>query len=623
MRRRYLTLVAVSALMIATATPASGSASSPEHSVGDDVVDTPVEAHGAAQHGPTTGHLPGSSENVELVGKVRVRDAEPGRVSDVAGFKNFAYLGAFDDGDCTKGGVYVIDISDPASPREVGFIRTAPGSYVGEGVQVLHVDTPAFDGDLLVFNNEICDPVNGIGGISLVDVTNPRLPVKLAEGVGDFTNPDGTTSSVAHQVHSAFAWDAGNKAYAILVDDEEALDVDILDITDPRNPVLIKETGLPDWPAAQDAQSAGMSGFAASFHHDLQVRQFGSKWTALISYWDAGWVLLDVTDPASPRFIDDTTYGDPDPLTGFSPPEGNAHQAWWSADGRFFIGTDEDFSPFRLFTEITSGLFEGQSFNATQGTDVPQITDETTLDGPTVFVGQACNVRGPSGVPVPPADSADDIAVVERGVCTFTEKATNVSAAGYAGGIVFNSETGDPPCEALVLMAVEGDIPFLFVARSTGFKILGIEGYNPANCPGGANPSLPPVGSAGSDVSITAQFDGWGYARLFDARTLKELDQLAIPEGLDRAFAEGFGDLTVHEVETDDTRNLAYFSWYAGGFRVAKFGRSGIEEVGHYIDPGGNNFWGIDPHLDPRDGSTIILASDRDSGLWIFRYTGP
>jgi len=594
------------------------------HILDDDVADTPreIETLRRQQHGGVGGHLPGSSQNVELVGKVRVHDAEPGRISDVAGFGNFAYLGAFDDGDCTNGGVYVIDISDPSRPNEVGFIRAAVGSYVGEGVQVLHVDTPSFNGDLLVHNNEICNETHGVGGISLVDVTNPQRPVILAEGVGDFTD-DGVTSAVASQVHSAFAWDAGDRAYVILVDDEEALDVDIMEITDPRNPVLLKETGLPDWGAAQNAQSGGTGAFAASFFHDLQVRQFGAQWLALLSYWDAGWVILDVTDPINPVFLDDTDYFPVDPVTGFRPAEGNAHQAWWSADGKFFIGTDEDFDAFRVSTEITSGPFRRETFNATQGSNVPQITDEISLVGPTVFVGRACNAHGPGAVPVPPAPSPDAIAIVERGVCTFTEKAGNVSAAGYVGGIVFNSETGDPPCEALVSMLVAGDIPFLFVARSTGFKILGIAGYDPANCPGGSNPALPAVGTAGSDLSITAQFDGLGYAHLFDAETLREVDTFTIPETFARPFAIGFGDLSVHEVETDDTQNLAYFSWYAGGFRVARFGRDGIEEVGHYIDANGNNFWGIDPHVDPRDGSTIILASDRDSGLWIFKYTGP
>ena len=50
-------------------------------------------------------------------------------------------------------------------------------------------------------------------------------------------------------------------------------------------------------------------------------------------------------------------------------------------------------------------------------------------------------------------------------------------------------------------------------------------------------------------------------------------------------------------------------------FRVFRVTRArGIEEVGHYIDANGNNLWGIDPHADPRNAQTIILASDRDSG---------
>ncbi|HJW83375.1 MAG TPA: hypothetical protein VJ754_03645 [Anaerolineae bacterium] len=111
---------------------------------------------------------------------------------------------------------------------------------------------------------------------------------------------------------------------------------------------------------------------------------------------------------------------------------------------------------------------------------------------------------------------------------------------------------------------------------------------------------------------------------MFDAKTLQELDAFAIPQALDPAFASGFGALSVHEVEADDTRNLFYSSYYAGGFRVFRVSRArGIEEVGRFIDANGNDFWGIDPHVDPRDGSPIILASDRDSGLWIFRYTGP
>jgi len=113
----------------------------------------------------------------------------------------------------------------------------------------------------------------------------------------------------------------------------------------------------------------------------------------------------------------------------------------------------------------------------------------------------------------------------------------------------------------------------------------------------------------------------------------KEIDQLAIAETSNPAFATGFGDLSVHEVEVPrgdpneggsnaDDGKLAYFSWYAGGFRVAKYDKKGITEVGHYIDPAGNNFWGV-ALAEDQNGNRIVLASDRDFGLFIFRYTGP
>jgi hypothetical protein len=142
----------------------------------------------------------------------------------------------------------------------------------------------------------------------------------------------------------------------------------------------------------------------------------------------------------------------------------------------------------------------------------------------------------------------------------------------------------------------------------------------------GANGAdMPAIGTLGESLHVVTQFDGWGYVHLYDAQTLQEIDTYAIPESLDPALGFGFGDLTVHEVATDPEHNLAYVSYYNGGFRVLKFGKKGIEEVGHYIDPGGNNFWGVQilkSEDDNGDDETLVLASDRDSGLWIFRYTG-
>lgn len=256
MQRRSWLIALLVVSVVAGLTPAAGA----------------YEAEHPGQHGGTGGHLPGSSENVELVGRLELTTDE-GRIADVFAFGNFAYLGAYLEGDplnCQNGGVYVVDISDPSRPKQVQFIRSANDTYVSEGVQVIHIDTPAFNGDVLAHNNETCLPQggfsHGIGGIDLVDVTNPPQSKILAQGVGDHTNDSGGTSVLAHEVHSVFMWDAGNKAYAMLTDDNDigGLDVDILDITDPRDPMLIKETGLPDWRGAQNAQSQGTGAFAAS-----------------------------------------------------------------------------------------------------------------------------------------------------------------------------------------------------------------------------------------------------------------------------------------------------------------------------------------------------------------------
>jgi hypothetical protein len=108
---------------------------------------------------------------------------------------------------------------------------------------------------------------------------------------------------------------------------------------------------------------------------------------------------------------------------------------------------------------------------------------------------------------------------------------------------------------------------------------------------------------------------------------MEEIDAYAIDEAMDPAFASGFGVLSVHEVAVDPFRpRVAYLSYYAGGLRVIRYGPTGIEEVGHYIHEEGNDFWGVEVHRLPQRVKGIrklILASDRDSGLWIFRYTGP
>ncbi|HEX2069370.1 MAG TPA: CARDB domain-containing protein, partial [Actinomycetota bacterium] len=144
------------------------------------------------------------------------------------------------------------------------------------------------------------------------------------------------------------------------------------------------------------------------------------------------------------------------------------------------------------------------------------------------------------------------------------------------------------------------------------------------------------IGSEQERLTFAVDFDGWGYLHLYDAQAvtgaaasgtdpvkLPAIDHWALSESLDPTKAVGFGDLSIHEVAMDPDANVAYSSHYAGGFRVFAFDRTnGIREVGAFIDEGGSNFWGVEVLQHPTAGK-IVLASDRDAGLYIFGPARP
>lgn len=616
--RRGLVSLACAALFLSAWTGTAAAHPGPE----DGGVSSDDSARDAKQHGTTTGHLPASTSNVELVSKLRLKNVEPGGIADVSVYKGFAYVAAWGGQTCDDNGIHVVDIRKAGSPREVGFIRSKVGSYPGEGVQVTHVDTPSFTGDLLVTNNEKCNENTGYGGVNLYDVTNPLRPTKLFEGAGDQTLP-GVKRKQANEIHSAFAWDAGTKAYAVLVDNEEGADVDILDISNPRAPRFLVEYDL-DQKFPQILQGAP-SNLTEVFLHDMVVKTIGGRQVMLASYWDAGYVKLDVTDPTNITYLGDTDFTNPDPELLESrgrteKPEGNAHQAEFSLDNSYVIGADEDFSP-----NGTEGKTDDDpnAFLVSQGSDTPQLQDGQSLTGSTVYVGRACT--GDAAVPPAPSGTGAQIAVITRGLCTFTEKIANVEAAGgYEGAIVINRE-GSDGCGAFG-MSVDGDIPAFSVDRRTGYGFFDRQGsYDEKACLAGAGSLIPgvPLGALGDVVTVRAFFDGWGYVHLFRNQSGKmaELDTYAIDEAHDPTYAQGFGDLSVHEVATSKARpDLAYLSYYAGGLRVVKIVAGELVEVGRFIDQDGNNFWGVEAFS--QAGQEYVAASDRDFGLYIFKYTG-
>lgn len=554
---------------------------------------------------------------------------QPGRIGDVSAKGNYAYLTRYYEPACDRGGIQIVDISDPANPKAGAIIPSHIGTFAGEGSQVISLNTASFKGDVLVYQNEICpgQVKRGVGGVTLVDVTNPRSPKKLVEGFGDF-KVKGKSQTHANQVHSAFAWvnDETGRAYVVMTDDEEATDTDIIEITNPSRPTFVAEYDF----APESRQPLGAVHGDAVFIHDEVVKKIGGRYVGLLSYWDGGYIQVDLTDPANADYIGDTEYATHDPLllerTGTAlSPEGNGHQAEFTRDNMYFVATDEDFDPFRVTFTVLDGPYAPATFTAVQGSDVPRIDNDTSLQGDTRAVGLACD---PATIPAP--DAAHQIAVIERGVCNFEPKVQNVHAAGYKGAVVFN-RTGEDGCETLISMLVAADIPAVFVSRTDGFRILGasLAGYTCSE--DGSGTAAPVAGTDGSTVDMKAVFDGWGYVHLFNAQTFADADQYSIPEAHDPAYATGHGDLSVHEVATDTDQDLVYVSYYSGGLRVLSYSDAGLVEVGAFIaGPGmtttagrpvtqtGNNFWGVEVHKHP-NGQKYVLASDRDSGVWIFQ----
>jgi hypothetical protein len=355
--------------------------------------------------------------------------------------------------------------------------------------------------------------------------------------------------------------------------------------------------------------------------------------------------------------IGDTDFAAIDPelleQTGIAlTPEGNAHQAEFTIDNRFFIGTDEDFGPYRAqISTDDGGLYDAGEF----GWTVPINTyEDGMLNGPTVWGGYACTTAGiPNASTIALAPGEEAILVVQRGpagdpsapgdACFFSEKVETAQLLGYDAVIIAQHHTG----------ALGGVGPDTYFCGGQGhvFDItIGAlcVGHRAMHelfdvAPSYTYPeTMPALGTVGDKITTTSQFDGWGYVHLFDANTLADLDTFAIEEAMDPAFASGFGDLSVHEVATDPTdASLAYLSYYAGGLRAIQIQCGGtpynpasppadtstceLVEVGGYLDPQGNDFWGVEVIPNPADDPNVtgdevlILASDRDYGLFIFR----
>ncbi len=568
----------------------------------------------------TSSHNVAVSKNLDPIGR-GIRN-ELGVTTDVWAHRKFAYTGTFST-LCSTGdndsGIWVWNVRNPTKPSLSTVIDSAAGSKAND-VKVATMNS----GEILVMSNESCN--GGPGGFDIYDMANPANPVFLSRVQTDDINTllKEDLGFVDFGVHNLFLFTQGDKDYVAAVVESEFGNFQIFDITDPANPELagfwgaeqlafpgIDWVNLDDFDKILEVDAYLASGFGASanrFLHDITITTDGDS--AYLANWDAGLVLLDISDVSDPQLV--SVAIDPTSEDG----EVNSHSVWPSEDGSIVVEGEEDFAPFATVFEVTTGPGAGEYPASEGGITTPIFSlPGSTMAGATVYAGYACSAPNPGfDDPVPPATDSGQIALIQRGACAFTEKIDNAEAAGYEGVVVFNdADRGD----ALVVMGGDPvNLPGVFVGHSTGLLIAGV-----------ASADDLVIGAAGESVNVTVIPDGWSGLRIWDYSDptnpvlASTFNTVCSANPIDPS-CDPAGTYSSHNVivETVNNKVRAMVSWYSDGMFVfdvtdpydpieeARF--SGTNELG---DP--TDFWGV--YKIP--GKPYIYGSDRNGGLWIFR----
>ncbi len=218
---------------------------------------------------------------------------------------NFAYVGTWAI-PCGGTGVRIVDVSDLRNPE---LIATAGGreGTDAEDMVVRRVSTPSFSGDLLAIGIQRCseDPEfdEQEFGLELWNVTDPFHPEKLGEfpvghGAGGVHELD--LFQRGGKVYALLAHPFGE-----WFDPMAEGDFFIVDVTNPRMPVQLAEWGAGD-AGLSPGPFWGQGSFGAMFGHSARASADGMK--AYVSYWDLGVLTFDISDPSDPVLLSRTTY---------------------------------------------------------------------------------------------------------------------------------------------------------------------------------------------------------------------------------------------------------------------------------------------------------------------------
>jgi hypothetical protein len=301
----------------------------------------------------TGGNKGGSAVNMAVVGHDDL--GARGFNADVWTHDGYAYVGHWgftdwasgNDRFCPSGagsGVAVLDTRDAAHPRRVATLQNPPGSSA-EDVVVYTARYGRFAGrDIAVAGIQSCAgsryDLAAERGLMLWDVTTPESPLQLGylrtacctRGVHEF--------EVQHRADLGRTFAYATVPTSRYPDAETASgvrdqngdgDFRLIDITDPTAPRQASDWGIQD---AGGPFTAGQGCDPdANYGHGAEPTEDGRQ--AFVSYWDSGFVKLDLTDPAHPVFLGRTVY----PASA----DGDGHSSQYDEGRRLLFTADEDF----------------------------------------------------------------------------------------------------------------------------------------------------------------------------------------------------------------------------------------------------------------------------------------
>jgi hypothetical protein len=295
----------------------------------------------------------GSASNMEAIAHVDL--GARGYNADVWFHEGYAYVGQWGFGDWATGnsrfcpsddatrGVAIVDARTPASARWVARLVQPANTSIEDVVVFTARFGPLAGRDIAVGGLQTCISRYDIAaerGLMFWDVTNPASPVQIG-----YLKTACCTRGV-HELEVQHRADLGRTfAYASVptsrYPDPASLngvrdvngdgDFRLFDITNPTAAFQVSE-----W-AIQDAAGWPFPGYGCdqdpNYGHSAEPSADGKL--VFFSYWDSGFVALNLTNPANPVYEGRTVYA--------ADEDGDAHSSQYDEGRRLLFSADEDF----------------------------------------------------------------------------------------------------------------------------------------------------------------------------------------------------------------------------------------------------------------------------------------